>query len=878
MAGEEPRGAQEPAADEAPTATTDRADPIPRSIDLALRAAVIALVLALGAIGLAMPASILRGGLAWLGFLLFVVSGWGYLVARIARTGDPDLGQRAVWGISGYIAITGVLVALGVCTRPVILLLVGLGAAGFAWRELATPTPSWQVIRHAAGRARRAPGFATIAIALALLAALQMVAAVSMLDRNPWDDDIAYTPLIKRLLDAGDLIEPFSFRRMSAYGGQTVLGALAAARGSLSNVHLIDHALMFGVALLSIAGMAHERRTQPLWTALLLLVLLLLPNTSINTATHWTGVAMFLALYRAAAAARWTVVGLVGAATCTLRQNFLVVVVLFVGLVLAMRLVEGRRTTSWREAWRVERAALWRIGVVAIASILAWWGAALASNQTFLFPVIGGTWTEGLSLAPEVISWPDRLMYLLWACIETTPIVVVPVLFVLLVVARDARPGQPLRALFVASTLGFLALVHGFVGIPPFDLWRYAFGFSIALTAAMVLEVGAERERAIHLAPLGRWLLLAALVLQLAVTRGGIPKQLAGQLADVRQASALDRRGDPTARVEAKRYAAMQSAIPPGARVAVMLDDPAYLDFSRNQIANLDTPGFASPAPQLPSFRGAEPMRSYLVDAGYRYLAFVRSERSRYFYRRNFWLWRIFNDSELFQKMSAYTIDAIDAFSELATTTGVLYDDEGLVVLDLAAPVRTATTAPSPPEGDEPTRRAAWFRALADREGLHDAWSLQTRADLRFEDGVAALQMIDGEIDDAPWFEMVKPQIARPEPRTPPRGAPIRALYRRAHLRVRGTGRMRLSIRVALALNVVHTHPRLDVSLDGELLASVVADDRGKYQIELLVPQERLAAGWHDLYLVFDSVAEPDKELRDPRVARLEAVEWVPAP
>ena len=79
-----------------------------------------------------------------------------------------------------------------------------------------------------------------------------------------------------------------------------------------------------------------------------------------------------------------------------------------------------------------------------------------------------------------------------------------------------------------------------------------------------------------------------------------------------------------------------------------------------------------------------------------------------------------------------------------------------------------------------------------------------------------------------------------------------------------------------IALGMVNTHPRLDVSLDGELVASAVADATGHYAIAATVPRDRLAGGWHDLYLVFSSIGDPDRDLRDVRVARLEAVEWSP--
>lgn len=820
------------------------------------RIAVVAAVLLLGALGLLAPGAILRGGLAWLFFLLAVASGWGYLVARIGRVADPDLGLRAAWGVCGYLACAGLLLALGILSRPALLALVAVGAGGFAWRELVTPVPAAARAVEAWRWVRANPGMGVLAIALGLIALANLVGAVAMLDRNPWDDDLAYTPLVKRLLDAGDLIEPFSFRRLSAYGGQTALQALAGARGSLATVHLLDRGLCQLVVLLLASGHARERGTQAIYVVLLALVLMLLPDTEINTAAAWSGAALFFALYRTIARGHWGLVGLVGAAACTLRQNYLVVVVLFVALALL---------ASRREGWKVVRANLWLVLGVAVAVILPWWIASYRSSGTFLFPLSDGTFNHALSLQPGVMSWAEKLAYILWASIETTPIVVIPVLFAVLCVTRDHRRGAPLWSLMIAAHVGFYLLVLGFAGTEPFHLWRYAFGFSIALFIALVTELGARESTEIASPPLARWLLLAALVLQILVGRGAVAKKAGVLAANLREAALIDRRGDPAGHAESARYQALQAAIPAGTRALVMLDDPWLLDFSRNHLANLDTPGFASPDPQLPMFRGPEAVRSYLVGRGYRYVLFVRSERSRYFFRRPFWLWRLFNDGELFAAMSAYTIDAIDTFAQLATSTTVLYDRDGLVALDLGTDVTPLEAV----GGTEAERRDEWVRLLANREGLHDAWSLTTRGDLRFEDGIGPLVFVDGRVDDPAWFEVVKPQQLEAM-----RGQPIRALYRRAHLRVRGDRAMTLTLKAAVALNVTYTRPRLDISLDGELLATAVADERGRYDITLSVPAAKLAGGWHDLYLVSSSIAEPDRDVRDLRVSRLEVVEW----
>ena len=719
-----------------------------------------------------------------------------------------------------------------------------------------------------------------------------MLAAVAALDRSPWDDDLAYTPLVKRLLDTGGLVEPFSFRRMGAYGGQTALGALAAARGTLANPSLVDHGLCFGIALLIVLGMAREHRVPPIWTATLALVLLLLPDTSINTGAHWAGVVMFLALYRAATRDRWLLVGLLGAAACTLRQNYIVVVALFAIFVLARRLLATRRAAPWPQAVQLERARWLPLAAATALALAGWCVAAFLSNHTFLFPLQGGTWNRELSIQPTGTTWAQELLRIAWAAIETSPIVVVPVLFALLAVTQDERPGAPLRSLFAAVTLGFLALVHGFGAADPTHLWRYAFGSSAALTAIFVVEVSAGRERPARLAPLGRWLLLAALALQLLAVRGTVARRFAALADDLHEAAAVDLRGDPSALADAQRHAAMQAAIPAGGAVAVLLDDPAYLDFRRNPIANLDTPGFASPeAPsgaQMPAFRGAEALREYLVEAGYPYVAFVRSERSRYCHRRGFWLWRLFNDAEMFRIMSAYELDMIDSLAELAGTTRVLHDEDWLVVLYLAAPRGpagrpgggTGGHAGDRPGGPEPVRRDAWIRELAEREHLLDVWALTPRRDLIFADGIEDLELVDPRPALARWLGAHRAV----------RGRAVRALHRRAHLRVTGEAEMRFALRASLARSPSPSpsssgpsprrpgvRPRLDVAFDGALLASAVADEQGVYTVDLPIPAARLAGGWHDLYLVFSGAADPGGDDRELRVAALEELTWLPA-
>jgi hypothetical protein len=820
---------------------------------LVARIAAIAVLLGLAVLGLALPGSLLLGGLAWLCVLLGALSGWGWFVVRIARVEDPDIGLRVAWGVAAYLAVAGVLLMLGIYSQPVVLAAVGIGVVGFAWREIVTPSPLLATARDGLAALRAQPLLAAIAIVLGAAVLVQMLGGIAHLDRNPWDDDIAYTPMIRRLLDCGDLIEPFSFRRLASYGGQPVLGALVGARGSLASVHMLDQTLCYGLVFMLVVGHARQQGASALSLVLVVAVLLFAPDISLNTASYWSGAVMFIALYRTTVANHFIIAAIVAAATCTLRQNYIPVA----GLFLLLTLMSARvpRMTWFR--------SLAVVGVV----MLPWLIAASISSRTFLFPVIEGTWNHGLTLGPSGWNWVDKLSLLLVTIIDSQPIVIMLVFIPLVAVTTDTRRTRPLPALLAANLIGFALLVVTFSDADPPTMWRYAFGYTVALFCMFTLDAADADSGPVKLAPLGRWVLLAALVIQLMSSRSGHVKRYARMLGDIREVAAIEGKGDPNAQVEARRHAAMQAVVPVGAPLLVMLDDPGFLDFARNRIANLDVPGFASPGTQWPHFVGPEPVRAYLLANGYRYVAYVRSEASRYAFRRGFWLWRVFNDIEFFQAMSAYTIDVIDTFEYFATTSHILYDASGLVVLDIE---RSYEKPRALDPAGERVRRDAFLRDLAEQEGFAAEWSLTTRNDVVFADGLSGLTFAQPG-DNAKWFEVA---AIDPEPK---RGVPVRWMYRRTHLRVRGSRDMHLVLRGRVNIGVLYARPRLDVSINGTLLGSTLVAPDGAFTIDLTVPAAQLAGSrWSDLYVLFNAIGQPERDARDVRIASLESVTWEP--
>ena len=132
-------------------------------------------------------------------------------------------------------------------------------------------------------------------------------------------------------------------------------------------------------------------------------------------------------------------------------------------------------------------------------------------------------------------------------------------------------------------------------------------------------------------------------------------------------------------------YHKLQNAIPSGARLLVMLDEPYFLDYGRNEIWNLDMPGTASPAPGLPSFQGPEPFADYLRAQGIRHVAFISPDRSTHLYRRDVWFDHIYDPEEIWRSYAPYMVDVMDNLVALAATRVHLHDESGMTVLDLEA-------------------------------------------------------------------------------------------------------------------------------------------------------------------------------------------------
>jgi hypothetical protein len=798
-------------------------------------------------LGLSDPHTLAGGG-AWGLVVLAVLYGYGAGIRRFMRI-DVLVGEQLALGTIAWLFLAGVLLSAGIASRVPLLVLAGIGFA-LTLVELAQ--------RRQFPRLRRSTRdehwvITGLAFALGVFLLFNLLAKVGTRG-NPYDDHVAYTAFVKRMLDVGDLVEPFSFRRLSAYGGQTALLALAALRGDVQSTDLLDGGVFQIVAVLLVIDTIRRRQLHVTITVVIVVLLLCLWDLSINSAATWTGFACFMAAYAFATrddlAPRTSLVLTFAAcaAACTLRQNYLLPAGLFALLLLASHVRAGAAKSSWRDAWLEERGtAALAVGVSALI-VLPYAVAAWQSNRTFLYPILLGTWNPTAPLRPTGGTVFDEVAFFAGVLLKPDSLRIWWLLLPLMFLARDVRARRPWRALVIANCAGFAFLIHSFMLSDSNTLWRYGFGYMTAMAIAFMIEVAGalptfgdrSSESALQLPRVAVVLVWLGVAAQAILARDVPASKLVHSVENVKAGLTL---GSGIVDDRVVGYADMQATIPPGARVAILLDDAYLLDYRRNRIFNLDLPGFSAPRAGLPSFTSPRHWRAYFNSLGIRYVAFVAKEYSSYLFRRPGWLWRMYADDELWRFMAAHMVDTLDTLHALADSGRVLYHDHGLYAVDLGE-----ADEPEPDRGpDELTRMDAFIRHISEHELGSNAWQLASRRNVVFQTdslGPSAIVPMPSGSDTTSIFErLLGDGRAR---------VPHRWLMDRNHVRVRGERKQRLHVKLWVNKRRLFTTPTLSLILDGKTLVRSVPNADGMVTMDAVTS----CTGWCDLYLVSSTISE----------------------
>jgi hypothetical protein len=628
--------------------------------------------------------------------LLVSFVGWGSAVRRLlVDRGRLDWGLSAVVGMATLLALGGLLQVMRAMSPMMVVVLTSGGLAALAAVRFGRRQELVGDLRQALAEARRAPLVASAIGMLYLLALIVYAGNVATPVLGVFDDAEAYAVYPEGILAIGALEEPFSFRRLGALGGQSLLQAFLLVGSETSRLNGFDN----GICLLAILGMVHgyapSRRGATL-VAMLFVVGFTYPFHNLGSAV--SGTAFFFALFRVLDGTMDTdltrtrgaiLVGLVAAGAWTLRQNYMVAVLAILGANHGFRWFGAARER--REVWSFVRA----LGAL-VLFLVPWWIVAHRSSSTFLFPLVIGNGSENFGVT-ERLSLGEELHFFVLNAVWNQPVRTIG-LFVLAGVFLHEGPGnRTVRAFLVGTAVAGAALIHALSGNDDIQsLSRYYMGFEYAGVLGVTLKSlgrlgGAERPIRT------RSLISAALVIGAV----GIHLWDTGDEFEAHHFTSMARLttqiGVPffSAQDPAEDlYRRLQATVPQGETILEILDEPFRLDFRRNRILVCDQPGGAGPAPGWPLHQGVEAYERYFRSHGIRFLAFTLGRDSPEYDRTK---WEILlrrppferdgqSRGTLLRDMAVFYLDVFDALEALAERKKHLFREGSIHVLDLDTP------------------------------------------------------------------------------------------------------------------------------------------------------------------------------------------------
>jgi hypothetical protein len=587
---------------------------------------------------------------AWGLIVVAAFVGWGCAAARVTRIvpAEREWALCAAWGMAVVIALGGALTVFRLANRPA-LAVIAIAGCGFAIAWFRPRGWDW-----GAG------------LILVITLVLFYAPAVASRASEPYDDYLAYFPFARRFLDTGTLLEPFGFRRLTTYGGQSLLHAFSIVVGSDKNMNLLDCGIAMTILGGLVYGMLRGFLRPPAavaWT----LAVLTVPIMRHNTMSQATGIVIWLALFRTVQSRAIVLAGLLLAAFCTLRSNY----VLCAGILMAsMLLPSARRTLAIRD-W-------WRLAAVACVAIAPWALLLYQSSGSLFYPLFAGFQRAGYSYSIG-IGWTERMYAVLGLLTDPNVLFLVVPLVAATFLIRGAHVP------FSAAALSTCLLVAFYLASADrSSAFRYV--QPIALAALLIASAAVVRSKRIAVV-LG--CLMCPVFASYAITTA---KERVSALASL-PAQIADRAPPFPAQVD--DYRRLESALPRGASVYTILPLPSLLHYHERRIFNADFIGCASPPPGMPFFRGPEEVKRYLSSLGIKYIAYNNFDRPAVEtgYWRWWWRTRAATLNPVLGPMVPYVLDMMDNVDRLSASEDVLYHSNDLTLLHLrtAAPSSSLT-------------------------------------------------------------------------------------------------------------------------------------------------------------------------------------------
>ncbi len=586
----------------------------------------------------------------WLALVLAAIGGWGvagsWAFKWLAHVELRSLQDVLPLGLALLLAVAGVVVAFDVFSPTVVALIVAVGVA-CALVELAR----WALTGHGPVHERiESLGLGTLLAGAVLLVARWQTASFVW---NPFDDDVGYLYLARRLVLEGNLLDPLNNRRLTSLGGMSALQALFLFRLPDSYLPIAD--LLIGSLLVLVALWRTRSERWSVWGIAAAFTVIFFHGSlgAGNTSPVLIPVGLMLAAFlfavrlRAEAVAPRAevatagVLGLLVGAAATLRPQY--------GVPLGLLALVAVTWPPLGSGFVRRLAGMAAGGAVATAG---WMVASWRAVGTPMFPIFSGnldpTWpANGPAVGvPSVTALGGRVFAVL-ASGHWWGLALVVALYITVSILREVDDNRTHIQWGVRMHVAATAIVVAWVAVLAYMWWAlgsptvyprfWAPLFLACVLIPIALMNGGQIHRRAQSAASG----LAAVAVVAIVT--GVVAATPREAANYVLSAATDTMsGRVSSQLEADRYAtrrdeyAMAAArIPAGSRVLAAVDVPSLLLSGGFELDTIDLVGSTSPPPHLPYFQGTEAKLQWLRAHGYRYIIAVDPDASAGLYSRS---------------------------------------------------------------------------------------------------------------------------------------------------------------------------------------------------------------------------------------------------
>jgi hypothetical protein len=625
------------------------------------------------------------------GFVILVAwIGWGRLLNRIlfpeART---DWGQSAAWGLALSVVMGGTLNVLSYISRTTVLVFLGAGVAIWLLDLLIRRTGEVRNTFIRLADLRSSKSLLVVGALIVLLALIQYAGSVSVsrsdspssaagpVRFNQADDFQAYFVFPEKMMQLGSISpDPFCARQIeSSLGGQSFLDALILSVLSVQNLHILDPGLGLLLIIGLVWGSFKQAGTSLAWSLALLLMFVWMAPPTVNIASLYTGMALFLSLYRTLEwkafsdgrfLSRVLVIALIAAAICSLKSTFIPAC----GVLLACSFVcyvVGQRFK------RTVLAELASTAILVVVFALPWMISMYRSSRTLLYPLLGTGYHQ-----PFHWLTISRGVQLLFKHLTDPSWVALAALGVFYLMSRrwEISGREAVLSLLTGAVVGHVVITLA-TGEPNNSRYSFPFIFAAVLVLITVAASGSpvvgqnKWEASRPLVAIGVTLFL--------VGSTWFPSRIlyAECLQGIRRAI---ERAPLVQSPEIAAYQRLQESVPRGEVILTRLEKPFLLDFKRNTVFVVDY-AVASPPPGMPLREGGEALARYLTSHSTRYVAYSYTGEAA---RRAV----VGHDqySPFTLNQIERTFDFEDDLEQLSKTRRRVYDDGRSFVLDLSQP------------------------------------------------------------------------------------------------------------------------------------------------------------------------------------------------